>query len=253
MTARADTAPKAALVLAAGLGTRMRPLTNDRPKPLIQVGGRALIDHMLDRMGAAGVTRAIVNVHYRADQMEDHLARRNVPAITVSDERDQLLETGGALAKVRPQLGDAPIFVANTDSIWSEDGVPAFDALRESFDPARMDFLLLLARMDRLLGFGEKGDFALLTDGRIAWPKDAPDAPAYAYTGVQIIRPQVADGAPVEPFSLRRFWDSALAQGRMYGIVLDGFWMHVGDPQARDEAEAKLAALRAQSAITVNS
>ncbi|MET0544789.1 MAG: nucleotidyltransferase family protein [Caulobacterales bacterium] len=246
-------APDTALVLAAGLGTRMRPLTNDKPKPLIEVGGRALVDHMLDRMGAAGVQRAVVNVHYCADQMETHLARRASPAITISDERDQLLETGGALAKVRPILGEAPIFIANTDSIWSEDGVPAFDALRRNFDPTRMDFLLLLARLDQLLGFGPKGDFALLPDRRIAWPKDAPDAAHYAYTGVQLIRPQVADGAPVEPFSLRRFWDAALEQGRMYGIVLDGFWMHVGDPQARDEADAKLAALRAQSAVPVSS
>ena len=236
-----------ALVLAAGLGTRMRPLTNDRPKPLIQVGGRALVDHMLDRMAQAGVTEAIVNVHYCADQMEAHLKGRAAPHITISDERAQLLETGGALAKVRPLLGSAPIFVANTDSIWTEEGKPGFDALRECFDPARMDFLLLLARMDRLLGFGDKGDFALLPDGRLAWPKDALDAPHYAYTGVQLMRPQVADGAPVEPFSLRRFWEASLAQGRVYGIVLDGFWMHVGDPAARDEAEAALESLMASA------
>lgn len=236
-----------AFVLAAGLGTRMRPLTNDRPKPLIQVGGRALIDHMLDRMSKAGVQDAIVNVHYCADQMEAHLQGRSAPHVSISDERAQLLETGGALAKVRPLLGEAPIFVANTDSIWTEEGKPGFDALRDGFDPARMDFLLLLARMDRLLGFGEKGDFALLPDGRLAWPKDAPDAPHYAYTGVQLMRPQVVDGAPVEPFSLRRFWEASLAQGRVYGIVLDGFWMHVGDPAARDEAEAMLDSLMASA------
>lgn len=235
-----------ALVLAAGLGTRMRPLTNDRPKPLIQVGGRALVDHMLDRMAAAGVTDAIVNVHYCADQMEAHLKGRSAPHVTISDERAQLLETGGALAKVRPLLGEAPIFVANTDSIWTEDGKPGFAALRDGFD-SRMDFLLLLARMDRLLGFGEKGDFALLPDGRLAWPKDAPEAPHYAYTGVQLMRPQVVDGSVVEPFSLRRFWESSLAQGRVYGIVLDGFWMHVGDPAARDEAEAMLESAMASA------
>ena len=234
------TAGSKALVLAAGLGTRMRPLTNDRPKPLIEVGGKALVDHMLDRMQAAGVQDAIVNVHYCADQMEAHLASRSAPRIVISDERAQLLETGGALTKVRPLLGDAPVFIANTDSIWIEEGAPAFEALREGFDPTRMDFLLLLARMDRLLGFGDKGDFALLADGRLAWPKDAPQALQYAYTGVQLMRPQVADGAPVEPFSLRRFWEASLAQGRMYGIVLDGFWMHVGDPAAREEAEIAL-------------
>jgi MurNAc alpha-1-phosphate uridylyltransferase len=228
----------------------MRPLTDDRPKPLVEVGGRTLVDHMLDRLAAAGVTNAIVNVHYRADQMEAHLQRRARPAITISDERALLLETGGALAKARGVLGDSPVFITNTDSIWTEDGVPAMDALATAFDPARMDFLLLLARMDRLLGFGTRGDFALGADGRLSWPTPNSDAPLYAYTGVQLVRPQVADGAEIAPFSMRRFWDKALAEGRMFGLILDGFWMHVGDPAARDAAEARLSGLEAAPALS---
>lgn len=242
MTAAIDTA----MVMAAGLGTRMRPLTNDRPKALVEVDGRALIDHMLDRLRADGVGRAVVNVHHFADRLETHLAAREQPRVVISDERDQLLETGGAMVKARAELGDAPVFVANSDSIWREDPgtTPALAALRAAFDADRMDALLLLARRDRSLGFPGAGDFAFVAEdagpGALARRGDRPETP-FAYMGVQILNPALLDGFAAEPFSLNRAWDRALPAGRVHGLVLAGEWMHVGDPAARDAAEARLA------------
>lgn len=230
-----------AMVMAAGLGTRMRPLTDDRPKALVEVAGRALIDHMLDRLADDGVARAVVNVHAFADRLESHLASRARPAITISDERAQLMDTGGGLVQAAPLLGDAPIYVANIDSVWREDPgtPPALEALRVTWDPARMDMLLLLARMDRLIGFHGAGDFHLEPDGRVRPRGEDPSAP-YAYMGVQIISPNVLAGRAAEPFSTWEMWRDAHARGRLHGVVLHGEWMHVGDPAARDEAEARL-------------
>ncbi len=231
--------PTTAMVLAAGLGTRMRPLTNDRPKALVEVGGKALIDHMLDRLGDAGVTKAVVNVHAFADRLEAHLAQRTAaPKIVVSDERGELLETGGGLKKARPLLGDAPIFVANIDAVWIEDGAPALDALAAAFDPATMDACLLLAPMDRTLGFDGPGDMFLDGD-RARFRGDAAAAP-FAFAGVHITRPSVVDGEADGPFSLSKLWRTIAAQERLGAVVLDGFWMHVGDPAARDAAQARL-------------
>ena len=232
--------PTTAMVMAAGLGTRMRPLTNDRPKALVEVGGKALVDHMLDRLADAGVETAVVNVHYFADKMERHLQGRSRPRILVSDERAELMETGGGLKQARPLLGDEPVFVANTDSVWTEDGAAALDALAHAWDPARMDVCLLLARMDRTLGFDGTGD-AFLEDGILRFRGDAPSAP-YAYMGVQILKPQIVDDGPDGPFSLMRSWRPLAEAGRIGGVVLDGFWMHVGDPASRDEADARLMA-----------
>ena len=232
--------PTTAMVMAAGLGTRMRPLTNDRPKALVEVGGKALVDHMLDRLADAGVETAVVNVHYFADKMERHLQGRSRPRILVSDERAELMETGGGLKQARPLLGDEPVFVANTDSVWTEDGAAALDALAHAWDPARMDVCLLLARLDRALGFDGQGD-AFLEDGVLRFRGEASSAP-YAYMGVQILKPQVVDDGPDGPFSLMRSWRPLAEAGRIGGVVLDGFWMHVGDPVARDEAEARLMA-----------
>lgn len=232
-----------AMVLAAGLGTRMRPLTLERPKPLVRVGGKALLDHMLDRLAAAGVRRAVVNVHYLAEQIERHCAMRGpAPVITISDERDLLLETGGAIVKARADLGDGPIFVANTDQVW-EDGVggPALAALRAAWDPARMDALLLLAERTRQLGYDGAGDFFRDGDGRLARRGGAASAP-YVFAGVYILNLALADSEALAPFSANRFFDAAAANGRLFGAVLDGFWMHVGDPQAREAAEARLNA-----------
>jgi N-acetyl-alpha-D-muramate 1-phosphate uridylyltransferase len=234
------TAPKTAMVLAAGLGTRMRPLTDDRPKALVEVGGRALIDHVLDRLAEAGVARAVVNVHWFADRLESHLAARGRgPEITISDERAELLETGGGLKKALPLLGGDPVFVANIDSVWSDRG----DALAELvalWDPDRMDAALLLARREGAIGFEGGGDFFLGEDGQLAFRGEAVEAP-FAYMGVHICRPDYVKGGPDGAFSLSGLWRRSAAAGRLYGCVLDGDWMHVGDPEARDQAEVRLA------------
>jgi len=230
------------MVLAAGLGTRMRPLTDDRPKALVEVGGRALIDHVLDRLAGAGVEMAVVNVHWFADRLEAHLAGRAVPRILISDEREALLETGGGLKKARPLLGDDPVFVANIDSVWTDGGQEGWaQDLVRLWDPARMDACLLLARREGSIGFEGDGDFFLGEDGRLTFRGEAASAP-FAYMGVHITRPDYADGGPDGAFSLSPLWRRSAAAGRLYGCVLDGDWMHVGDPQARDEAEAKLSA-----------
>ena len=233
------TAPKTAMVLAAGLGTRMRPLTDDRPKALVEVRGRALIDHVLDRLAQAGVEEAVVNVHWFADRLEDHLARRATPRIVISDERAELLETGGGLKKARSLLGDAPVFVANIDSVWTDRGDALGDLVR-LWNPETMDAALLLARREGSIGFEGDGDFFLGEDGRLTFRGDAPSAP-FAYMGVHVTRPDYADQGPEGPFSLSPLWRRSAAEGRLFGCVLDGDWMHVGDPQARDAAEAKLA------------
>jgi MurNAc alpha-1-phosphate uridylyltransferase len=232
------TAPKTAMVLAAGLGTRMRPLTNDRPKALVEVAGRALIDHVLDRLADAGVEQAVVNVHWFADRLESHLANRTRPAVVISDERAELLETGGGLKKAHPLLGDDPVFVANIDSVWIDRGNALSDLIR-LWDPERMDAALLLARRESSIGFEGGGDFFLGDDGQLTFRGEAASAP-YAYMGVHITRPGYADDGPDGPFSLSPLWRASAAEGRLYGCVLDGDWMHVGDPQARDEAEARL-------------
>lgn len=233
-------APTKAMVLAAGLGTRMRPLTNDRPKALVEVQGRALIDHVLDRLADAGVAQAVVNVHWFAERLEQHLAARGRgPQIVISDERAELLETGGGLKKARPLLGDDPVFVANIDSVWIDRG-DALGDLARLWNPETMDAALLLARREGSIGFEGDGDFFLADDGRLTFRGDAPSAP-FAYMGVHITRPGYADQGPDGPFSLSPLWRRSAAEGRLFGCVLDGDWMHVGDPQARDEAEAKLA------------
>ncbi|MBL0948839.1 N-acetylmuramate alpha-1-phosphate uridylyltransferase MurU [Brevundimonas sp.] len=233
------TVPTTAMVLAAGLGTRMRPLTDDRPKALVEVGGRALIDHVLDRLADAGVTRAVVNVHWFADRLEAHLAARGRgPGITISDERAELLETGGGLKKAMPLLGDEPVFVANIDSVWTDRG-DALAELAALWDPERMDAALLLARREGAIGFEGGGDFFLAQDGRLTFRGEAAEAP-YAYMGVHICRPNYVTDGPDGPFSLSGLWRRSAAEGRLFGCVLDGDWMHVGDPGARDEAEARL-------------
>ena len=233
------TAPKTAMVLAAGLGTRMRPLTNDRPKALVEVGGRALIDHVLDRLVEAGVETAVVNVHWFADRLEAHLAQRTDVRILISDEREQLLETGGGLKKARALLGDAPVFVANIDSVWIDRG-DALNQLARLWNPSIMDAALLLARREGSIGFEGDGDFFLEDDRRLVFRGEAAAAP-FAYMGVHICRPDYVAGGPEGPFSLSALWRQSAAAGRLHGCVLDGDWMHVGDPQARDAAEARLA------------
>ncbi|ESQ85303.1 nucleotidyltransferase family protein [Asticcacaulis benevestitus] len=232
-------APETAFILAAGLGTRMRPLTDDKPKALVEVAGRTLIDHMLDRLKAAGAKRFVVNVHYFADKLEAHLKTRSDLDILISDERDALLETGGGLKKARPLLGDDPVWVVNTDSVWLEDaGHDAMKDLAQMWNPETMDAALMLAPLARSMGFDGHGDFFL--DGTaLRFRGEAAQAP-YAYMGVQITRPQIVDGVDEAAFSLSKIWRRLAPEGRLHGSVMTGDWMHVGDPAARDAAEARL-------------
>lgn len=232
--------PQTAFVLAAGLGKRMRPLTDNCPKPLIRLAGKPLIDYALDSLAAAGITRAIVNVHYLADQIEQHVARRKEPAITISDERRQLLETGGGIVKALPLLGDAPIVVHNSDTLWIDHGRSNLERLIDAWQPDTMDTIMLLAPTEGSLGYSGDGDFHRATDGKLTRRKNGERAP-YVFAGVSIIRPGLFAGEPEEPFSLNRIWDRSIAAGRVYGIVLDGLWMHVGTSEALREAEAVLA------------
>jgi MurNAc alpha-1-phosphate uridylyltransferase len=225
------------MVLAAGLGTRMRPLTDHLPKPLITVAGKALIDYTLDRFASAGVKRAVVNVHYRADQMEAHLSHRRQPEIIISDERALLLETGGGMKKAAPILGEKPVFCTNTDAILVDAAcAEPCAALAKAWREDAMDALLLLVPTSLASGYDGAGDFDLSPDGSLDWRTGA-SAP-FVYSGLQIIRPSLLDGAPDGPFSLRLLWDKARANGRMKGIVHQGPWMHVGDPQGLALAEA---------------
>ena len=229
---------KTAMVLAAGHGTRMRPLTNDRSKAMVEVGGKPLIDHMLDRLAEAGVERAIVNVHAHADHLEAHLkARTGAPKIIISDEREELLETGGGVVYALPLLGHDPVLICNIDAIWTENK-PALTSLMAEWDPTLMDDLLLLAPVGETLGYHGGGDFNC--DGVQKLKRRSGKAADYVYAGVQISRLNTIKQFPIEKFSRNKVWDVSLSKGRIYGHVLDGFWMHVGDPKARKAAEDKL-------------
>jgi N-acetyl-alpha-D-muramate 1-phosphate uridylyltransferase len=231
----------AAMIMGAGLGSRMRPLTDDRPKPLIMVAGRTLIDHSIDRLAAAGVTRIVVNLHYKGEMLRAHLARRRDVEIIFSDESDRLLDTGGGVVKALHLFDDKPFFVLNSDSIWVEGPVAALPVMTRHWDPARMDGLLLLADMQTAMGYEGMGDFVLKAEGHVLRAKGHAGA-AYAYPGVQIAHPRLFEDAPQGPFSTNLMWDRAIAKGRLFGTVLDGMWIHVGTPAARDEAEAYLRA-----------
>lgn len=233
--------PTTAMVLAAGLGTRMKPLTNDRPKALVQVGGRALIDHVLDRLIVAGVKRAVVNVHAFADMLEAHVKRRGDVEIVISDERAQLMETGGGVRQARPLLGDAPIIVCNIDSVWDEPNGSSIARLCQGFDPSRCGAKLMLAAMDSQLGYEGAGDFFMDEQGVLSFRDALPHTP-WAYMGAQIIDPAIVDSEPLEPFSFTRVWRRLASEGRLHGAPLGGYWMHVGDPEARVQAEARLSA-----------
>jgi MurNAc alpha-1-phosphate uridylyltransferase len=229
--------PHTAMVLAAGLGTRMRPLTDKTAKPLLKVGGKALIDHLLDNLVAAGVKRAVVNVHWCADLVEAHVKARTDLEIIISDEREQVLETGGGLAKARPLLGDDPIFVVNTVAFWGHGGAEPLKSLSGNFDPYEMDEILLLADTKRCLGFPGAGDFFRdVATGKLTRRGDAETAP-WAYAGVRIMKPHLYDNEPAEPFSANRIWNQLIPKGRIKGVLLDDFWLHVGDPQALKDAE----------------
>ena len=229
------------MVLAAGLGTRMRPYNGHIPKPLVQMRGKSLIDYSLDRLADAGVERAVVNVHYLADALESHLAGRKRPQIVISDERENLLGTGGGIAKALPQLGDAPFFLVNSDTVWLDGVKSNFVRLAEAFEPSEMDVLLLLAPIAGSIGYSGRGDYAMLPDGRLRRHGENEVVP-FVYAGAAILAPSLFADAPSGAFSLNLLFDRASANGRLFGLRLEGLWMHVGTPEAVAAAEAALAA-----------
>jgi MurNAc alpha-1-phosphate uridylyltransferase len=224
------------MVLAAGFGTRMRPLTDRMPKPLVPVAGRALLDHVLDKLAEAGVTDAVVNVHYLPDQIIDHTATRAKPRVTISDERDAVLGTGGGVVKALPLLGGAPFYHLNADTLWIDGAQPNLARLAETFDPARMDILLLMAPTADSIGYSGSGDYAMLPDGTLRRRKEREVVP-FVYAGVAILSPAIFAGSPTGEFALTKLFDRASEQGRLFGLRLDGLWMHVGTPDAVQAAE----------------
>jgi N-acetyl-alpha-D-muramate 1-phosphate uridylyltransferase len=235
------TAPRTAMVLAAGLGERMRPLTDRMPKPLVAVAGKPLIDHVLDRLAAAGVERAVVNVHYLADMIERHLRGRTTPQIVISDEREKLLNTGGGVVKALGAIGREPFIHVNSDTIWIDSVKPNLERLAEAFDPATMDALLLLAPVSTSIGYPGRGDFTMAPDGRLTKRGERDIAP-FVYAGAAILRPELFKDAPDGAFSLTTLFQRAEAQGRLHGLRLEGVWMHVGTPEAIKDAEGAIAA-----------
>ncbi len=232
--------PKRAIVLAAGLGTRMRPYNGQIPKPLIEIRGKPLIDHVLDRLAAAGVERAVVNVHHLADAVERHLASRRRPQVVISDERAELLGTGGGIVKALPQLGAAPFFLVNSDSVWLDGVKPNLTRLAGAFDAEAMDALLLLATTTDSIGYSGRGDYAMLPDGRLRRRAEREVVP-FVYAGAAILSPALFTDAPAGAFPLTLLFDRAGEQGRLFGLRLEGVWMHVGAPEAVAAAEAALA------------
>ena len=227
-----------AMILAAGLGKRMRPLTAAQPKPLVRVAGKALIDHALDRLAEAGIAKAVVNVHYLADALEAHVLTRRVPAVNVSDERALLLETGGGMAKALPQLPD-PFFALNADNIWLDGPKNAFHDLSRRWDPAVMDALLLVVPHARAANFSGPGDFHMDPLGHLSRRRDGRIAP-FIYTGIQLVSHRLMREAPQGPFSTNILWNRAMAEGRLYGLSFTGLWFEVGTPQAIRPTEEAL-------------
>jgi MurNAc alpha-1-phosphate uridylyltransferase len=228
-----------AMVLAAGLGTRMRPLTDTLPKPLVPVTGKALIDHVLDRLADAGVTTAVINVHHMANAIEQHLKGRTRPKILISDERGELLDTGGGVVNALPLLGHAPFFHVNSDTIWIEGVTPNFSRLAAIFDPAAMDAVMLLAATATSIGYDGRGDFSMAPDGRLTRRGEREVVP-FVYAGAAVLSPALFANAPNGAFSLNRLFDRAIEAGRLFGLRLEGTWMHVGTPAAIKAAEAAI-------------
>jgi MurNAc alpha-1-phosphate uridylyltransferase len=231
--------PVKAMVLAAGLGVRMRPLTDRMPKPLVNVAGRALLDHMLDKLGDAGVSEAVVNVHYLPDQIIDHVATRSRPRVIISDERDHVLGTGGGVVKALPLLGKQPFFHVNSDTMWIDGVRSNLTRLAESFQPSQMDILLLMAPTTTSIGYSGRGDYAMLPDGALRKRREHQVVP-FVYAGAAIMSPTLFADAPAGEFSLTKIFDRANEQERLFGLRLDGVWMHVGTPDAIHSAEEAL-------------
>ncbi|MEP0390768.1 MAG: nucleotidyltransferase family protein [Erythrobacter sp.] len=227
-----------AMVMAAGMGKRMRPLTAAMPKPMVRVAGKPLIDHALDRLADSGVSRAVVNVHYLADALEAHLQNRDSPKVVISDERDALLETGGGLIKAQDQLPD-PFFCLNADNIWLDGPKSAFYDLSARWDPEKMDALLLLVSHARAENFNGKGDFHMDALGRLKRRTSGRVAP-FIYTGIQLISKRLLRDAPEGKFSTNILWNRAMEEGRLYGLSFTGLWFEVGTPEAIEPTQDAL-------------
>jgi len=228
--------PTRGMVLAAGLGVRMRPLTNDRPKPLIEVAGRTLLDHAIDRLKQAGVKIVVVNVHYKGELVIAHLRKRSDIEIIIQDERDKLLDTGGALKKALPHFKGEPFLTYNSDSIWVE-SLSNLSRMAKAWEDRDMDCLMLMAPTFNSIGYDGRGDFTMDANGRLTRRQAQRVAP-FAWPGVQIIHPRLVERGPREVFSTNVLWDIAGEEGRLFGMRLDGKWMHIGSPEAKKDAEA---------------
>lgn len=241
-----DTAPDTAMVLAAGLGLRMRPITNTIPKPLVRVAGKTLLDWGLDSLEASGVRRAVANVHYFPEQIVAHVATRKVPSVAISDESDALLDSAGGIVKALPALGGRPFFIINADTFWIDSGRPNLDLLADAWRPGKMDMLLMLASLDQATGHSGSTDFLVAPDGKLARANKDPSGLIYA--GAAIVDPAIFEGAKAEKHSLNAYFDRAIETGRLYGLAMQGSWITVGTPDAIPLAEAAVAEAQRKSA-----
>lgn len=228
-----------AMILAAGLGTRMRPITDTIPKPLVEVAGKTLLDHALDAVAKAGVGQVTVNVHYLAEQIETHVSGKTTPAIAISDEREELLDSGGGVKHALPLLEKGPLYILNADSFWKDSIDPNLKAMGERWSPALMDMMLLVADRSDAVGFDGNGDFFIDALGKLERRGKAKHAP-YVYAGAIICETRLFETISERKFSLNRLFDDAIASGRLFGHRLDGLWLHVGTPDAIGQAEAAL-------------
>jgi N-acetyl-alpha-D-muramate 1-phosphate uridylyltransferase len=226
-----------AMVLAAGFGTRMRPLTLTTPKPLIKVAGKSLLEYGFDRLREAQVETAVVNGHYLAGQIEDWARHIKSPRTLFSDERDAILDTGGGIARALPLLGDEPFFVLNADCFWLDGATPALQRLRAAWNDQAMDCLLLVCDPAQTTGYDGKGDFVIGGDGRIVRRRNMPEGKALAYIGGYLVHPRLFANAPDGAFSMNLLWDQAISHRRLFGLAHDGHWLHVGTVDAIKEAE----------------
>lgn len=228
--------PRRAMVLAAGLGKRMRPLTDHTPKPLIEIAGKSLLDWGLDALGNAGVETAVVNTHYLGDQIVRHVATRQRPAITISDERDALLDSAGGIVRALPILGHDPFLILNADTFWIDGPEPELHRLGLAWNDARMDILVMLAHPDHATGHSGSTDFLMDGEHRLSRARGSTEGLIYA--GVAILHPRIFEGAVAEPHSLNLYFDRAIAAGRLFGLPMNGHWITVGTPDAVAPAEA---------------
>ncbi|WP_234187694.1 nucleotidyltransferase family protein [Shinella sp. NM-101] len=239
-----------AMVLAAGLGTRLRPVTDTMPKPLVPIAGKPMIDYGLDALAEAGVKRAVVNVHHFADQMRAHLAGRAAPQIVLSDETDRLMNSGGGLARGLKLLGREPVLVMNADLFWigEKPGQKTnLQRLADGFDPEAMDMLMLCVKLEDTTGHDGKKDFSLDAEGRLSRYRDGSGTPV-VYAGALALMPGLLDDAPDDAFNLNIYFDRAIGKGRLFGIMLEGHWITVGTPEAIGAAEAVIGAFREAAA-----